>query len=814
MEKKISRIISRMTLEEKISMLGGSKNRKEDGGDTTPCRRVGIPSFKMADASVGVHWWAEDSTTFPASIALAATFDRDLAARYGSAVGRECRARGIHILLGPGVNIYRSALCGRNFEYMGEDPFLAGNMVSSYVRGLQGQRVAATVKHYALNFQEYDRHKVSSDVDDRTLREVYLAAFESAVKDGGAAAIMTAYNLVNCVHCAEHPYLIRDVLKNEWGFDGLVMSDWVSVYDAINTATAGLDLEMPVAKRLTQEALLPAVRDGLLDESVIDDKIRRLLRVAHAFGWMDGEQQDKGIPLHDEANAGVALDVARESIVLLSNDGILPLQARKGLKIAVIGPCAHPAVHCGGGSAFNKPWREVSILDGIKAVMPQADVVHVAGVSPWRGKDLFANALYRTADDQPGIKLQLFNNDSLSGEPVKVQVDKKIEASISSEHLPDNVKPRPMSLRYSGRIVAEKEGEHIFRVECWHGGVRVLVDGSCVMDSWLAEMMGNRECRMVLAKGHHEFVLEFHSMRDRAFLRTGYEHISAVNAEVPVAVKAARDADVVVFCGGYSDKSEIEGQDRAFAMHVEIERLLAEVSKVNRNVIVVLTAGGNIDMTAWHDKARAILHAWYPGQEGGTAVAEVLSGKVNPSGRLPATFENRLEDRSSATCYHDADGDQRVALTDGVFGGYRHHDRNGKPPRYAFGHGLSYTAFEFRKLKIERKVRGREIPAVVSFDVVNTGKVAGKCTAQVYVGDDKASVARPVKELKGFAKVALNPGESRRVSVVLDRRAFAFRSMARNKWVVEPGTFSVHVANSATDIRLSAKVKIGKAIEF
>jgi beta-glucosidase len=596
-EARINEIIGRMTVEEKIALLGGSRDKKAHGGDTIPCPRVGIPSFKMADASVGVHWWTEDSTTFPASIALAATFDTDLAYRYGAAVGRECRARGIHVLLGPGVNIYRSALCSRNFEYLGEDPCLAALMVTAYVCGLQDQKVAATVKHYAVNYQEYERHRTSSDVDERTLREVYLPAFEAAVREGGAAAIMTAYNLVNSVHCAEHYHLIRDILKGEWEFDGLVMSDWVSVYDTVNTATAGLDMEMPVAKWMTPERLLPALRDGRLSEAVIDDKIRRLLRVAFAFGWMEHEQQDKSIPLHDEASAAVALDAARESIVLLANDGILPLDMSRYRRIAVIGPCGHPAVIGGGGSSYNKPWRSVSIYEGIKALAPASEVVFV------------------------------------------------------------------------------------------------------------------------------------------------------------------------------------------------------------------LTAGGNIDMRGWHDRVRAIVLAWYPGQEGGTAVAEVLTGRVNPSGRLPATFEHRLEDRSSFDCYHDDDEDMRVALTDGVFGGYRHFDRTGVAPRYPFGFGLSYTTFAFENLTV-RPSSGKGFPVEVSFDIVNTGRLAGKAVAQVYVGEVKPRVPRPVKELRGFCKVSVASGERKRVSVTLDRRAFAFFDMATDSWAVTPGKFTISVGASAADIGLAGEVSI------
>jgi len=809
MEARISSLIGRMTLEEKIDLLGGSRNRSEDDGDTTPCRRVGIPSFRMSDASVGVHWWSADSTTFPASIALAATFDPDLAYRYGAAVGRECRARGIHILLGPGVNIHRSPLCGRNFEYLGEDPYLAARMVTAYVRGLQDQGVAATVKHYAVNFQEYDRHRVSSDVDERTLREVYLPAFEAAVRDGGAAAVMTAYNLVNHVHCAEHHHLIRDILEGEWGFDGLVMSDWDSVHDAVNSASAGLDLEMPVARWFTREHLLPAIRDGRLPESTIDDKIRRLLRVAFAFGWMARDQKDPALPLHDEASAAVALEVARESVVLLANDGILPIDPSQCRRIAVIGPCGHPASIGGGGSAYNEPWRRVSIYEGITAAAPDTHVVHVGGVDPWGSERVFAESTFTAPDGAPGIQVQYFANPWLHGDPVSTRIEARIAGRFATDALPQGVDPRRLSVRYQGAMVVADAGEHVIRVECRHGAPRLLVEGRCVLDSWDAGMTGDAEVVVDLAAGSHAVVLEYRAMRARSVLRMGHEPLARVRAEVPRALAAAREADLVVFCGGHTSRSEGEGRDRSFAMHPEIERLLLAVVDANPNTVVVVTAGGNVDMRRWGDRVRAILFAWYPGQEGGTAVAEILAGHVNPSGRLPATFEARLEDRSSFSCYHDDDGDGRVALTDGVFGGYRHVDRASIAPRHPFGFGLSYTTFAFEHLAID-PAPGAGWPVVVAFDVRNTGRVDGKTVAQVYVGEDRPRVPRPVKELEGFVKVTLSAGECRRVSVTLERRAFAFYDLANRAWTVEPGRFTISVGASACEIALSGTVTVGR----
>jgi beta-glucosidase len=807
-EAKIDALVAKMTLEEKIDMLSGTHDQKADDGNTVPCRRVGIRSFRMADASCGVHWWTDASTTFPAMIALAATFDTDLAYRYAEAVGRDCRAFGIHYLLGPGVNLYRSALCGRNFEYLGEDPWLASRMVVAYVKGLQDMGVCATVKHFAANFQEYDRHKVSSDVDERTLREVYLAAFEAAVKEGGAGAVMAAYNPVNGVHCTENDHLVREVLKGEWGFDGVLMSDWVATYDAVHAAAAGLDLEMPTARWMNREHLVPAVRDGRLSETVIDDKIRRMLRVAFAFGWMDGEQkQDE--PGRNDKNAQVALDVAHESIVLLKNDGILPLDLSEYKRIAVIGTSSHPAVISGGGSAFNTPAHKVSILDGIKAAAKGAEIVHCKGADPWRDEHKFAHSAFFTEKGEPGVAVEYFGNADLAGQPSIVTVEPRIDNLWRDKPVAPGIGKKTFSIRYRAVLKVKKAGEHIFDVHCWDGAFRLLVDGNAVLDHWRDEVLGDRQGAMKLEAGDHLMVLEFHNVRSWNELRLGWEHEEMRFADMTEAVAAARSAELVLFCGGHTERSEGEGFDRTFGMHPVLEKFLDDVLAVNANTVVVLTAGGNVDMSAWHDRARAIVMAWYPGQEGGTAVADVLTGRVNPSGRLPATFEARLEDRSSFDCYQDSDGDLRVALNDGVFGGYRHHDRTGTAPRYAFGFGLSYTAFEYENVALSAAQVPKDGTVIVSFDVVNTGKVKGKDAPQVYVGDLEARVARPKKELRGFAKVELAPGERTRVSVPVEVKALAFWDMDEDAWVVEPGDFAVYVGASAADIRLEARFRVG-----
>ncbi|HVZ30953.1 MAG TPA: glycoside hydrolase family 3 N-terminal domain-containing protein, partial [Polyangiaceae bacterium] len=374
-ERRVQALLAQLTLAEKISLLGGGPN----GASTHGVARLGIPELRLADGPMGVHWWCDAATAYPAMIAAAATWDADLWYRLGAALGRDCRARGVHILLAPGVNLYRSALCGRNFEYAGEDPYLASRFAVSYVSGVQDQGVSATIKHFACNFQEYERHHISSDVDERTLHEVYLRAFRAAVTEAGVGALMTAYNRMDGVQCSEHPGLIRDTLKRDWGFQGLVMSDWVSTYSSVAAANAGLDLEMPEPVWFSAERLGPALGKGEILLETLDDKVRRLLRLAACFGWLDHPQQDASIPFDDPVTSQVALDVARSGMVLLKNDAaFLPLAPARMTRLAVLGFGAHPALISGGGSAYTPPFRTTSVLEGLRALAPELEIEHVS----------------------------------------------------------------------------------------------------------------------------------------------------------------------------------------------------------------------------------------------------------------------------------------------------------------------------------------------------------------------------------------------------------------------------------------------------
>ncbi|MCB2155260.1 glycoside hydrolase family 3 C-terminal domain-containing protein [bacterium] len=794
-EKRANEILGQMTLEEKIDYIGGDREFY-----IRPIERLGLPEIKMADGPIGVRNYGK-ATAYPASIALASTWNVDLAERFGRAIGRDSRARGVHILLAPGVNITRSPLCGRNFEYCGEDPFLAGRIATATIRGVQGEEVLATVKHLAVNNQEYERHHVSSEVDERTLREIYLPAFEAAVQDGEVACVMNAYNLLNGEHCTENNWLNNVWLKSECGFDGILMSDWVSCYDAIGCANGGLDLEMPDARYMNRENLLPAIERGLVNEATIDDKVLRILRTIIGAGFLDRPQLDESIPMDDPVSAQVALEIARQGIVLLKNQNeTLPLNEKTLKKIAVIGPNAGPGVPVGGGSSHVGAFHTVSMLEGIQHRAGDAiEVVYESGnVVPNVGAMAKACAFEHEVDGStaPGLMTEYFANMELSGEPARRDVTETLSFNWNHK-APEGLPREKFSVRWTGRIRPTESGNHWFVARA-DDGVRVWLDGELILDDWSDH--APRVCetfRTLEANRAYDIRIEFYQNAGGANMEFGW--IPVVGERDSAAVAAAREADAVIVCAGFDWSSEGEGSDREFILPGKQDELIEHIVAANPNTIVVLNSGGAVDMTRWVDRVPAVLQAWYPGQEGGTALAQILFGDQSPSGKLPQSFERELKDNPSAPYYHSEDG-RTTHYREGIFIGYRGYEANNVAPLFCFGHGLSYTSFEYSGLEIDGKR--------VTFTITNTGSRPGAEIAQLYVADREASVKRPPKELKGFARVELQPGESREVSIDLNDRAFAFYDVDAKDWIVEPGDFEILVGSSSQDIRAKGTLTI------
>jgi len=668
MAQRVADLLGRLTLQEKITLLSGS------GYMTTHAiPRLGIPAFTMSDGPMGVRCYGP-STAYPNGVALAATWDEAQALLAGAGVGRDGRARGVYILLGPGMDLYRAPMCGRNFEYFGEDPFVAGTMAADFIHGVQGQGVAATAKHFAGNEQEYDRRKINTDADERTLRELYLKPFAMAVKSG-VWCVMDAYNPLNGIHCTDNPWLNNVLLRSEWHFKGVVMSDWWACDNTLTNANGGLDLEMPDDRYYNAKKLMPLIANRSVSMGTIDEKVRRQLNMAFSMGWFDRPQLISTIPMDDPASDATALRGAREGIVLLKNDGaLLPLDPAKVKKIVLIGPNADPAVVGAAGSGFVRPFHAVSTLQGLQTLAGSGvSIVRV----PW----------------------------------------KEGQVSIPAEYLQD-----------------------------------------------------------------------------------------------------AKEADAVIVCAGFNDQqsgmasptregSEGEGADRSYALPWRQADLITAVARVNPRTVVILNAGGSVETADWISAAPAVIDAFYPGQEGGTALAEIVFGRTNPSGKLPFTWEKRWEDSPAYGNYPTDLTPAANSYKEGVLLGYRWFDAKGVEPLFPFGFGLSYSSFTLSNAVV---AEGPSDNFLVTVNIQNTGSRWGADVIQVYIEPPKAGVPRPLRELKAFTRVELDPGETKTIMQSIPRADLAWWNPDTKRWYISPGTYTARVGDSSRNLPATAAFKVGQ----
>ena len=801
-EERVEDLLSRMTLEEKIEQLSG------EGFDTRVNKRLGIPALKMSDGPAGVRWVA--ATAFPAPVAMAATWNYDLVYRIGSVIGKEMRAKSRNFFLGPCVNILRHPLGGRNFESFGEDPFLASQTAVPYIRGVQDQGVLACVKHFVCNNQEWNRTKVDVKIDERALREIYFPAFRAAVQKAGVYTIMTAYNKFRGDWCSESNYLLNTILKNEWGFKGFAVSDWGATHSTDKASFSGLDLEMPWGEFFS-DSLLAAVKKGMVPEPVIDDKVRRLLRVRFESGIFDRGIEKKSDLSNTEfkKHADTALKAAEESIVLLQNrDSILPLDLSKIKTLAVIGPNAAYARTGGGGSAQVVPPYGISILEGIRNFAGnKIKIVYCPGTAA-KGDVLSLESKYLMKNDSSGEKAwhsEYFNNLNLEGKPVLIRNDKTInfvwgyDAPHPALHRPDD--RNIFSVRWRGKLKAPATGEYKFNI-IKNGKVRLFVNNKKIIDKWEAISSGIVSGSVKLKKD------DVVNLKVEYAFSGGISQIT-VGWQVPgldlikESVLLAEKADAVIFCSGLSNRFESESFDRKTMELPNQTELIKKLSEVNKNIVVVNQTGSPVDMHNWTGPARAIVQAWYPGQEGGKAVANVLFGKINPSGKLPCSFIKSQKDSPAFSGYMSPD--LTAEYGEGIFTGYRYLDAEHIKPVFPFGHGLSYTQFKYAGLQVKKL---QDNSCRVMLKVKNTGTREGAEVVQIYVKDVVSSEPRPEKELKGFKKVFLKPGQEKDIEIDIDARSFEFFSSKAKKWVLEPGEFVVMVGSSSEDIRLSSRIKL------
>jgi len=795
-EERVKDLVGRMTLSEKIDMLSG------EGFDTRANTRLDIPSLKMADGPAGIR--RGRATAFPAPIAMAATWNRDLMNRTGRALGNEIRGKGRNFFLGPCVNIVRHVLAGRNFESFGEDPFLAAEMAVPYIQGVQKQGVHACVKHFACNNQEWKRSYVSVDLTERALREIYLPAYKAAVQRGNVHSVMAAYNKFRGHYCSESDYLLNEILKKEWGFKGFVVSDWGATYSTEKAALSGLDLEMPWGI-FFKDSLDAAVTAGRIKESVINDKAERLLRVRFASGIFDRGINDKPVNINTQLNSETALRIAEESIVLLQNrGGLLPLNRKKIKTLAVIGYNGAKPRTGGGGSSQVVPLRAVSVLEGLREFAGNdVNIVYSPGIAESGDVVPLAPAFCSNPKKKiQGWLAEYYKTTDFEGKPVLTRNDEDIDF-VWGYDAPDKVLHRPddrnvFSVRWTATLVPPQTGEYIYHVvKC--GKVKLTINGKTVIDAW-SEMGSSFEKGKIFLNADEpvDAVVEYAFEGGISHITLGW-HIPETDP-VEEAVEIAKKADAVIICTGLSNRFESESFDR-ISMDLPMQtELIKAISAVNRNVVIINQTGSAVSMNTWKKYAAGIIQAWYPGQEGGTAVANIVFGTRSPSGKLPCSFIASLKDTPAMKGYKDPN--LNVKYEEGIFVGYRYLEKNRITPAFPFGHGLSYTSFKYENMRVEQ----HDDTVYVTIDITNTGKMTGGETVQIYIKDIECTVERPEKELKGFDKVFLEPGQKKTVCIQLDESAFSFYDQLRNRWTVEPGEFNIMAGSSSGDIRLSEKI--------
>lgn len=814
-EERTTDLVNRMTLEEKIDLLAGYKDFY-----LHPCERLGVPAFKLADGPLGLSSWGlfGRATAFPSALSLASSWNREAAAKTGAMYAQEWRSRGIHFLLAPGVNIYRASKGARNFEYFGEDPCLTSAMVVPFIRGVQDGGVIATVKHFAGNDQEFDRYTVSTEVSERALQEIYLPPFKAAVQEAGVRAVMTGYNPVNGEWNTQNKHLI-DILKKDWGFQGMLMSDWVCTHSAKEAANNGLDLEMGSNSWFNREQLLPLVEAGEVSKEVIDDKVRRVYSQCFAMGFFDRPQEDTTIPHYNPEANRLARETAQEGIILLKNDHkLLPLDPKKIKTIAVVGPTANPSVisdrlfnnsgivYGGGGSSKVNPWYIVTDLDGISRRFDNTRVLYTEGISNRFKTRTFSNSNFLTPDGRNGLKASYYKNSISPANLVKEQTDNRVNYEWGGAPHGLNDLGTDYMILWEGRIPAERAGNLLIFVDA-QGSYRLWIDGQLKMDASKSQSFDCRNIVLPVKAGERpEIKLEYCNQRNYpAEIRMGYTYED--QADYSEAIKIARQADVVVFCAGLDGSIELEGRDRPFELPYGQDILIQELVKVNPNLVVVLHAGGGIDMTRWINQVPAVMHAFYPGQEGGNALAALLAGDANPSAKLPFSIEKKWEDSPACGNYDETRKEKKIYYNEGVFTGYRGYDKKGIEPLFPFGFGLSYSNFEYSDLKAEITDRKKQ-EVKVTFRIKNTSNRKGAEIAQLYIRDIQSAEERPLKELKGFDKVTLNPGESRIIEIPLKADAFRYFNSKKNAWVFEKGEFEILIGSSSRDIQLHQTIKL------
>lgn len=800
-EAVVEAALGRLDLDAKARLLAG-----QDTWSLPALPEIGLKSLVMSDGPIGVRgvrWTADDpSVALPSPTALAATWDPELARRAGVLLAQEARRKGVHVLLAPTVNLHRSPLGGRHFEAYSEDPYLTGRIGTGYVSGVQEGGVGTTVKHFVANDAETDRFTVNNLVSERALRELYLAPFEAIVAGARPWGIMTAYNSVNGTTMTEHRRLVDEVLRGEWGFDGINVSDWTAARSTVAAIESGLDIAMPGPQTVYGAALAQAVRDGRVAEAKLDAAVRNVLRLAARTGILEGaEPAVADLPQAVDGEA-LAREIARRSFILVRNEGALPLP--EGRQVALIGAAARDARVLGGGSAVVFPARIVSPLDGLTAALPEGTLTYAVGADPNeeltsadQGFEL--RAVCRDADGNvigttpvPSGHLQWMGNDLPEG----VTYDTLHSVELTGTFTPRESGPHTFGLRGMGEFTLTVDGTTYF------DGPQLPAEDADPFEAFFAAPVPRAEAELRAGEPVEvslKYVValpEGVSMRVLTFTLAHQEPQRDPDELIAEAVEAARAADTAVVVVATTERVESEGFDRKdLRLPGRQDDLVRAVAAANPNTVVILNSGSPVELP-WRDEVAAVLLDWFPGQEGGAALADVLTGAYEPGGRLPTTWGSLTD--APVTQVTPVDGE--LPYAEGVFIGYRAWQKEGRTPSYAFGHGLGYTDWTYESVKVEG--------STATVRVTNSGTRAGREVVQVYLAPTEADAERPVRWLAGFAGVEAGPGESVEAGVELPRRAFEIWDETANAWAFVKGSYGVQAGRSIADLRVTTTIDV------
>ncbi len=790
-------IYNKLSLEDKINVLSGSNGMQSPG-----IEQYGIPALKMTDGPYGPHF--EKAPAFPVGVCLAATWDTVLVNIAAKAMGQFTYAQGRNTLLGPCVNIHRVSNGGRNFESYSEDPWLSSRMTVAVVKGLQSEHVISTVKHFALNNNDWNRHLSDVRISNRALREIYLPSFEAAVKEADAWAIMTSYNKIGGIHASENDYLINQILRKEWKFKGLLVSDWGSVYSSIGPVKYGLDIEMPKADFMSRDSILKYLKTGSITEQMINDKAWRHIYVRVASGLIGKPVKavDKASMQSVETN-NLIRTIAEKGIVLLKNKtAILPLNSDKLKSIAVIGPNAAELRWNGGGSSHITPFYSVSPLNGIRSKAGNHTNIYYSVGDTFVYNEITAipSKYFSTSDGKPGLLCEYFNNVNFNQSPSYVTTDSAVNLWVDDRSPAPGIARKKYSIRWSGAFTPEVSGAYILKLLSQSDAVLYINNKPAI------DRVGRMDATPIIMKfdfkagQKYEIRVELAVKSEPGQCVLGWippKKALKNNVEMLKAIEIAKKSDVAIVCVGWEKMSETEGYDKeeGITLPAYQEELIQNIAKVNPNTIVVINSGTPVWTANWEPLVKGVIMAFYPGHEGGNALANILFGTVNPSGKLPFTF---IADSSQSPAFKNYMNVVPVINYDeGIYVGYRYTEKHKMTPTYPFGFGLSYTNFRISNVTYKNFA---EYNYAIELNVTNTGKMAGEEVVQLYVSDQNAGVDKPIKELKAFSKVSLLAGETKKVKLTLNKQSFSYFDETKNDWLVESGKYNIMIGNSSENI--------------